>query len=623
MRKSYRKEGELPPRKRQTIPEYLLFFDTETYVLEDDSGIIDFPYKLGVAILVRIDKKGDIKERNVFTPETKEDFIKLFIKLATKHKKLYVFAHNMGFDLRVLYAFKLLPSIGWKSDPPIINNMVFIYSVKKNKNTITFIDTANLGVRSVEQLGYDMGYEKLDVDFSTVSDDKLLEYCIRDVEILERFVLEYIRFIIEHNLGSFKVTLASQALTAFRTSFMTEPIYIHCNYGSIMLERDGYYGGRTEAFRIGYIGQQDYYYVDVNSMYPYVMTKYPMPYEHVLLPFKTPSQGLYKYIDTHYCIADVTLDTDMNDYPLRLSSKTNVYNKLENPHNLEYPDLTSKRLIFPTGKFRTTLHHAELEHAIKHNHILEVHRLATYTKNYPFNSYIEHFYEAKNKYGNESNKTWRTISKLFLNSLYGKFGQLQPHRKPEGKQELYAYHRIPIIDEINDLHYQELYWNYDKIIEYKQGETAFSNPAISGAITAYARMYLNNTRRLAGIDNVYYMDTDSMIINQDGYENIKHLIDDNELGAWGIEKTSRRLIIHGNKDYVIDGQRKHKGIKKTAIKKSFNLWEYLHFEGFISWWKKGAIGGATGEMRMKRRLQEYYKGIVDDTGKIIPYHLRE
>ena len=623
MRKSYRKEGFLGDRKRQTIPKHLLFLDTETSVIENDDKIIHFDYKLGVGIYVELDKTGDVKTRKVYTPETKESFVKLIKDLAEKHKHLYVFAHNMGFDLRVLYAFKLLSAIGWDSEPPIINNMVFIYTCSKNKNKISFIDTANLGVRSVDQLGKDMGYDKLEVDFNTVSDEELLTYCIRDTEILERFVLEYIRFIMEHELGAFKVTLASQALTGFRTRFMDESIWIHCNLGAINLERDAYYGGRTEAFRLGYIGEQKYYYIDVNSMYPYVMTHRPMPFQLLKPSDKAYNHPIEENVKDLYVIADVTINTDMNDYPLRLTNKDTEYNKLKNPHNLEYPDSTSKRLIFPTGQFRTTLHLAELQQAVKHGHIVEVHRKALYTTNNPFDDYVKHFYDAKNKYGLEGNKTWRTIAKLFLNSLYGKFGQLQPHRQNQGKQTEYAYTRIHIHDSIKEIHYQELYWNYEKIIEYKQGETAFSNAAISGAITAYARMYLNDTRRLAGIENVYYMDTDSMIVNQEGFDNISHLIDSEKIGRWDIERTSRRLIIHGNKDYVLDGHTKHKGIQKTAIKKSFNLWRFLHFEGFITWWKTGAIGGARGEYRTKRRLGEYYKGIVDNNGIIHPYHLQE
>lgn len=328
-----RRDGRLKSLSRFTIPKHVLFYDTETFVNDDDKSYVTFPFRLGVAIYCKLDGEGNVKLREVYKFKDKQEFLDLCIDLAGNRYKLYVFAHNQGFDLRVLDAFDYYDEQGFEAKPPIINNLVFIYGIKKGKKKIDFIDTSNIGVRSVEQLGLDMGFPKMDVDFKNVSDEDLFTYCQRDVEVLEKFVLNYIQFIVVNNLGSFKVTLASQALAAFRTSFMYDPIHIHTLTGALNLERDAYYGGRTECNFIGYAGQENWYYVDVNSMYPYVMTEYDVPAKLIGYKKKTNSKDLSKLIKDYYVIADVTLNTNEAVYPLRLTNKTDKYNHLKNPHD--------------------------------------------------------------------------------------------------------------------------------------------------------------------------------------------------------------------------------------------------------------------------------------------------
>jgi len=512
---------------------------------------------------------------------------------------------------------------GYHSKPPVINNMVFIWFASKGKRSIVFIDTSNIGVRSVAALGQDMGYEKGNVNFDNVDHETLLEYCIRDVEIIGQFTTEYIKFLREHNLGNFKLTLASQSLQAYRTRFNNNDIYIHMWYDALVLERDAYYGGRTECFILGDIQDDAFYYLDVNSMYPYVMKNMELPtklYKRINYP---TIEDLIEY-DDYYLIADVTLNTEDNVYPLRLTNDKDAYNYLNNPSkNSPYPQGKHRRLIFPTGRFRTTLHDVEIKHALDNDDIIKIHRLVVYERGKPFKDYVEFFYKLKREYTEQQNKSWRLVSKLFLNSLYGKFGQLLSHRENLETDNDYKVLRETHYNAETEEHYAILFWYGKAIREYKRGETAFSSPAIAGAITAYARYVLYMFIEQAGKENVYYTDTDSIMTNAVGYNNLKNTLDDYELGKLSLEKQSDSLIIHGNKDYKFGDDTKLKGVPRNAKPLEENSWIYIQFEGFISWFNKGGTTGMVGERRIKRRLGEYHKGIVLDNGLILPYRLFE
>ena len=159
--------------------------DTETYIVENDNGVTEFPLRLGVAIYIRLNHENKIVQREQTIFHTNNEFLDFVLDHCCSKQKLWCFAHHSAFDVRVLDLPTLVHERGFTSTPPIINDRVFIWDIKTSKNTITFLDTANYGVHSVDQLGKDMGYAKQSVDFNTVSEADLINYCIRDTEILE------------------------------------------------------------------------------------------------------------------------------------------------------------------------------------------------------------------------------------------------------------------------------------------------------------------------------------------------------------------------------------------------------------------------------------------------------
>lgn len=616
-------EGTIKRITSRTMPKHLVFFDTETYEIQSGENRKTLKFRLGAMIYIKIDNDCNILNRKVYKFTSEKEFIDKLVSLGYKYKNIHVFAHNVKFDIRVLYAVQRLEALGFSSEPPIINEMVFIWKLKEGRATINFLDTANFGIRSVYELGKDMGYAKWDIDFNTCSQKELMDYCLRDVEILEKFVYNYLSFISSNSLGAFKQTLASQSLTALRMRFLDEDIYIHNHIGATKLERDAYSGGRTEAFRLGIQDTQDYYYVDVNSMYPYAMTEFDLPARLCGYSEKINKDDFRSIFNRFYCIVDADISTNSNAYALKLANDKEHFLYLKNPQSLPYPKQSSRRLIFPTGNFRTILHHEELRLAIKEKSLVKIHRIAWYEKSRPFTSYVNWFYDAKKRYSQEGNKTWRLISKLFLNSLYGKFGQLQPHREEYYLNLNYNYGRFTTYDETHDVMGQIYVWNGNVYYEYKHGETSFSNAALAGAITSSARMMLYHFIKDAGKENVYYVDTDSLIVNKAGYDNLASYMDEDKVGYLGLEGESSWLKIYGCKDYEFGDKTVMKGTPKSAIKIAHNKWKYDKFEGFITWVNNNAKEGMILESRTKSRTSGYNKGLPQIDGSILPYLLKE
>lgn len=593
----FRREGLLTGLKTSRMPKRIVLFDTETTSPKRRQKSGTFDLILGVMICIELSSSLEINKRDVHVFNSTQDFLNTLDAFIPKRSTAVVFAHNIGFDIRVLDLPHSLNSLDYTSQPPIINERAFIWKVKNSRHSMTFLDTSNLGVTSVAELGKDLHFPKLDIDFNNYTLEELATYCLRDVEVLEMFVLQYLRYIKDNELGGFRNTLAGQAMAAYRTRFLRQPPYIHVNEGALVLEREGYHGGRVECWKMYKQPDQNYYYLDVNSMYPHSMIDAELPIKLVGYGESVRLEYLPIRMKHYYCIAECDLETDEPVFAV----------------------LHNNKLVFPTGRFTTVLYQPELEYAYKHNYIKCIRRCAVYESGRLFDDYVHFFYGAKQAYSKEGNASYRYISKLYLNSLYGKFGQLRPVREHLATIDYKGVWRLPIVDIESHRHYQEICWYGDIYKEYKEGETAISSPAIAGAITAKARMLLWMYIKTAGIENVFYMDTDSLIVNKSGYKALLPYLDDLELGKLKLEKVSRSLTISGNKDYQFGRIKKTKGIPSKARKVSQGKWEYLQFEGFISWLNRGATGSPTGHYKTKERRGIYNKGVVQANGDVTPF----
>lgn len=596
---THRKRGYVKTTKGANYPVNYLFFDTESHLKQINILSDELPLRVGVAIHVSTSKTGVIKSREVHVFHSIDEFFSILNQHINPRIPLNVFAHNMRHDIRVLNLPEELVNRFGHSDYPVMNERLFVWITRYRNATVNYIDTSNFAVSSLAKLGKDLGFPKLEVDFTNVTDEELIIYCKRDVEIIERFVLEYVAFLRDNNLGTFCTTLASQAMRAWRQRFMQHGVYIHTHDGVLNIERLAYTGGRVECFHIGELKDETYYYLDVNSMYPFVMSGKKIPIKLISYSEQPRSFALRNSLNQRYTIAEVLIETDKPAYPFKRDGK----------------------LIFPVGVFRTVLHQPELEYAIRHNHIKQVYKLASYEYGDIFSEYVKFFYEVKQHAGETGNLSWRFIAKIFLNSLYGKFGQQGITRTLVGHTEEKTVQRITFYDDVADRFFQEINWFGDLLIEEKGGESTYSFPAIAGAVTAYARMHLWHYIETANPANVFYCDTDSIIVNEAGYNNLSSELSETELGKLKLEKQSNHLIITNAKDYEFGDERKTKGVPKNAVLLDKNAWLYLQFEGFYSWLHRGGKGAPFTHYKIKSRVSNYDKGIIKADGSVIPISL--
>lgn len=412
----------------------------------------------------------------------------------------------------------------------------------RHKNSITFLDTMNYAQMSVEKLGEMLKIPKMKKPAclgkkprNKKEKDYLIKYNMRDAEISCRAL--YFLYATFESLGaSPKLTLSSTAMSLFKNRYLKREYWRHRE--DVLIEQfEGYYGGRTEAFKRGNVKDMRYY--DINSLYPFVMlNRYPDPNT-----LRTNHKDTLEYIKKYEGMSKVKVTCPYMRYPLL-------------PYRFKDGDTKSApmKLLFPCGTFEGWHTHVELRHALKLGYTIDkVYKCHYYLKTCrPFSGYVRDMYKKRLEYKSKGSPMEKVV-KILMNGLYGKFGQ-----KFQDKENLIPFNHTP--EELARFDWFEHVGDFIRIKEDRI-PASFCIPIWASYVTSYGRLELYKylTRYRA-----YYCDTDSVTIKGSIPEN-------KELGGVKCEIRIKRGVIIKPKFYAHVGVnfKDHVRVKGVGVRMNF------------------------------------------------------
>lgn len=384
--------------------------------------------------------------------------------------------------------------------------------------------------------------------------NETIKYCELDCKVLHQVLTKFNILIFSKwkiNVHRFP-TLSSLALAIFRTHYLADHKIPKLAGKIYEFIKQSYTGGRVDVFIPS--GENLYYY-DVNSLYPTVYSSKPMPlgtpqwFEGNILERDPQAFGFFK------C-------------------------EIEAPMNLKVPVLQTHvntkgglRTVAPLGKWTDVLFSEEMHLAISYGYNIKVIEGYIFQKGIVFDKYAADLFEIKSSH--DSSHPMYLISKLLLNSLYGRFGMaldLESHNvidddKVDDFLEEYDY-----ISDIIPLNNRKCIISYYK---NKNSESTSKNVSIgiAAAITSYARIHMQKFLQSEDY-NVYYTDTDSIVTDKPLNENYIG----KALGQLKLEYSISKGVFLAPKVYSLissEGKEvvKVKGFKEKTI--SFKLLEEL------------------------------------------------
>jgi len=595
-----RKPHILKSEKTLAMPRHIIFFDTETWQNENDNGAIRQSLRMGWACYYRRPYGRHVAKTEWIYFDNAAAFWHFIFEHTQRKVRLWVIARNVAFDFTVVKGWTHLRKAGYKLKFFHNKGTCNIISVRNKSMSLVFLDSMNWFRESLAKTGERIGIPKLTIDFKTCTEKELKIYCHRDVEIeVENFKL-FIQFLEHNKVARLCYTAGSTAMAAFLLGHYNTKIYIHNNEQAINLERESYKGGRVECFFLGELDNANYYFLDVNSLYPFVMRNSLFPVKYKKILHKTTPNKLRKLLKDTAITGRVLIDTDEPVYAVR-----------------------RERTIFPVGRFWTTLTTPELKYAMSRGHIVQVGDCVVYEQENIFKSFIDKFYNMRLMFKSKGNREYEQFCKYIMNKLYGKFGQ-----KGENWQKIGDCPGEPDREELvfnmNGKRVTKIRYLLGQLFTMTGvGECFDSFPAIAAHVTGYARMYLWSLMQQAGWGNYFYCDTDSLLVNEKGVQCLKDYIHNTCLGGLKTVIESDHVTIRGLKDYTISDKSVIKGIRKNAVCVGNGVYSQEKWPSFRGLLRSGKPEDYIVETVVKHLTREYHKGTVTPSGVVLPYAFAE
>lgn len=462
-----------------------------------------------------------------------------------------IWFHNLKFDGVYIINYLLKNGYEWIQDrkdkgdktfTTLITDMGQFYSIviyfKVNghhTNKVEIYDSLkifpNFSVDRVAK-GFDLPIRKLKIDYDEYRPighkltEQEVDYIRNDVEIMARALKEMFK------RGLTKMTIASDAMQNFKEGFKgfrkKLPLLPQDVDADIRLSYRGGFTYVNDVWKEKKVGKG--VVLDVNSLYPSCMCT---PYK---LPYGQPKRFTGKYKEDKV-------------YSLYVQSITCSFELKEG--KIPSVQIRNNLSFVPNEYVKTTNGEEITLFLTKPDFELFQEQYNIYNPTYNggwkfkagtgmFDEYINHWTEQKIKAGKEGNAPLRQISKLLLNSLYGRTALSGTARQkaPYLKDGVVKFRLLPP----------------------ETRETVYI--PVAAFITAYGRnrtirtsqIIKDYTKKKYGEDRYYYSDTDSIhaSLTDEDLEELKDIIkiDDFKLGYWAKEAEFDRAIYIRQKCYI-------------------------------------------------------------------------
>ena len=455
-----------------------------------------------------------------------------------------VYFHNLKFDGAFIidYLFRNEFSLiedrkqrDTKTFTTLISDMGTFYSIEiyfevkgKHSRKVKILNSLIILPFKVKEIAKGFGLEesKGDIDYHLdrpigwIITDEEKEYLRKDCVIVAKALKTLF------SQGLEKMTQGSNALADYKTTINREfrKLFPLLDFHADI--RKSYRGGWTYAnptFKGLDINEGLVF--DVNSLYPWVMYECMLPY----------GEGIY-YSGEYQ--KDEFYDVYIQNLSCQFELKKGYLPTLQLKHNRFFAD-TEYCISSDENFIDLTLTSVDLKLFLEHYNVYNV----TYIQGWKFRStnilfkdYIDKWIKVKIESTLNGNEAMRTLAKLMLNALYGKFA-LNPR----------VCSKYPKFDEM------------DNRVKYYRGQEEFREPMympIGTFITSYARektirsaqILMNPTKQYPN-GRFLYADTDSLHII--GLELPKELeISPTILGAWKMELQFTRARYLRAKCYI-------------------------------------------------------------------------
>lgn len=277
-------------------------------------------------------------------------------RLTRADTTLWVFAHNLSYDLALTGLTLRLLERGWVLGRHNLASDAPWAFLRHRSKALRLADSWSWLPAPVETLGELMATRKRPLPAADAPLAVWLERCRRDVDITARALERLMDEWDERRLGSWSLTGPASAWNTFLHAKPAQPVAVDPDPEARAFERRALYSGRRDLTRVGTLTAGPYVLLDLRECFAAVCAVQRLPvWRSPELEIDESSLDLRRG-DLGSMLAECVVSVDTPRYPVRLG----------------------RAILHPTGTFATVLAGPELEQASRRNELIRVGRARRY-----------------------------------------------------------------------------------------------------------------------------------------------------------------------------------------------------------------------------------------------------
>lgn len=490
--------------------------------------------------------------------ENAEDFWRWVDEYCAAGRRVVLWFHNMGYDVRTLDAFNILPRYGFDLEWCNLDRDVSVCTWRSDHGTLTICDTYTWVPKALKEIAGMVGIGKLRLPRKSDSLATWHARCRADVEITRAMVLEILDYIQSEHCGNWQPTGAGMGYTTWRHRFMTHKVLVHDNAGALAAERRAMWCGRAEAWFHGQATGGPFREYDMHMAYCRIAAECDVPVK-LWCDDGKPSKRVHEWaMQTWIVLCDVEVTTSVPCVPSHHAGRT----------------------IWPVGTFRSTLWQPELDLITRTGGSYRVLRQWRYNAASALRAWAEWSMEQCGRKDGAITPVQQTWVKHQSRALIGRLSLRHGTWEEWGDNYHGSTGMTAMLDTATGTTHRMMHVGSRTFCETDRTDSDNSLPQITGYIQSVCRVRLWDACQAAGIGNVLHVDTDSLIVDAAGHRALGNAIADGLPGGWRTKDRWNRIQVIGPRHYLTASRRVIPGVPRTAVDRgdgtfAGEVWESL------------------------------------------------
>lgn len=553
------------------VPRAYVYLDTEAQRTEHPTREVQ-SFRLGVAAFDARSKDHVGWQPREWCRSTEYATLWEWITSKCRSKaRTVLVAHNLSYDLRISHAFTELPRLGWEFVNGRLDDGQVWVLYKKGDRTLICVDTLSWVPKNLETLGGLVGFRKCALPAWADDDAAWFKRCIRDVEILGEVWRRLITWVEVDDLGQWKFSGAGQSWAALRHRFYTHKLFVHADDDARSAERRAAMTGRCEAWKHGRLIDGPYQEWDFTTAYARIGVECDVPTTLVGEARRATLADVLKWSKRRAVLCDVTVTTDV---PV-----------------LSYRDDAGIR--WPVGTFRTTCWENELTVAVADGARVTIERAWVYRRAPALRAFCTWILEGLDGSRGDVDPVIRVALKHWSRAIVGRMAAQWTRwevwgESPRSDVSMYSVH-----DGSDDERFNMMQLGHQLVRERGKPENPDAMVAVMSWIMAESRVRLWDAMQVAELDNVVYVDTDSVITTPAGSMNLQRA----HIPGLRIKSEYADLEILGPRQIVPNGVLRAAGVPRGARRVDSATWSAEVWGGL----SRSLRTGQVSEVEVARR----------------------